>query len=252
MLAAVAELTDEMRFSPGEVLIEEGAVEAHLYAVVDGRVRVHRGDRTLVELGPGTSVGELAALVPQPRTATVTALEPTLALRLDKTVLDDLLLEWPELAHGVIAALVGATARDRGSRRPAAMSDAPPRGVVGLLTAQALAFGVTLALLIIPANALFLDAYGSEWLPATYIAIAVFGSGASALIARAARRTRLVRIAASDPRSARRTLRGVLADPRGGRRLGIGRPPRAVPDRAPAGVRLHRRTGRAGSSTCGR
>ena len=32
-------------------------------------------------------------------------------------------------------------------------------------------------------------------LPATYIAIAVIGSGASALIARAARRTRLVRVA---------------------------------------------------------
>ncbi|MGH3078123.1 MAG: hypothetical protein ACRDPZ_08055 [Gaiellaceae bacterium] len=75
------------------------------------------------------------------------------------------------------------------------MNDTPPRGVVGLLTGQALAFGVTLALLIIPANALFLDEYGSEWLPATYIAIAVVGSGASALIARAARRTRLVRVA---------------------------------------------------------
>jgi hypothetical protein len=77
------------------------------------------------------------------------------------------------------------------------MSDPPPGTVVGLLTAQALAFGVALALLVIPANALFLDAYGSEWLPATYIAIAVFGSGASALVARAARRTRLVRIAAA-------------------------------------------------------
>ena len=75
------------------------------------------------------------------------------------------------------------------------MSSAPLRGVVRLLTAQALAFGVTLALLIIPANALFLDEYGSEWLPATYIAIAVFGTGASALIARAARRTQLVRVA---------------------------------------------------------
>jgi hypothetical protein len=77
------------------------------------------------------------------------------------------------------------------------VSSTPPRGVVRLLTAQALAFGVTLALLIIPANSLFLDAYGSEWLPATYIAIAVIGTGASALIARAARRTRLVRIASA-------------------------------------------------------
>jgi hypothetical protein len=75
------------------------------------------------------------------------------------------------------------------------VSDAPPRGVVALLTGQGFAFGVMLALLVIPANAIFLDAYGSEWLPATYIAIAVIGSGASALIARAARRTRLVRIA---------------------------------------------------------
>jgi hypothetical protein len=75
------------------------------------------------------------------------------------------------------------------------VTDAPPRGVVGLLISQAVAFGVTLALLVIPANALFLDAYGSEWLPATYVAIAVIGSGASALIARAARRARLVRVA---------------------------------------------------------
>jgi hypothetical protein len=75
------------------------------------------------------------------------------------------------------------------------VSNTPQRGVIALLTAQALAFGVMLALVVIPANALFLDAYGAKWLPATYIGIAVFGTGASALIARAARRTRLVRVA---------------------------------------------------------
>ena len=106
VLAAVAEASVEVRASPGDVLMEEGAVEAHLYAIVEGRVRVHRGDRTIVELDPGATVGELAALVPAPRTATATAIEPTLALRVDKAVLDDLLADWPELAHGVIAALV--------------------------------------------------------------------------------------------------------------------------------------------------
>ena len=50
------------------------------------------------------------------------------------------------------------------------MSNTPERGVIALLTAQALAFGVMLALLVVPANALFLDAYGAKWLPATYIA----------------------------------------------------------------------------------
>ncbi|MGH3078124.1 MAG: Crp/Fnr family transcriptional regulator [Gaiellaceae bacterium] len=106
VLAAVAEAATEVRAAPGDVLIEEGGVEAHLFAVVEGRVRVHRGEQTLVELGACTTVGELAALVPQPRTASVTAMEPTFLLRLDKEVLDDLLVDWPELAHGVIEALV--------------------------------------------------------------------------------------------------------------------------------------------------
>jgi CRP/FNR family transcriptional regulator, cyclic AMP receptor protein len=106
VLAAVGQAAVEERFEPGELLMEEGAIEAHLYAIVEGRVRVYRGDRTLVELGPGTSVGELAALVPAPRAASVSALEPTLAMRVDQTVLDELLVDWPELALGVIAELV--------------------------------------------------------------------------------------------------------------------------------------------------
>lgn len=106
VLAAVAEGALEKRLSAGDVLMEEGAVEAHLYAVVEGRVRVHRRDRTVVELGPGATVGELAVLLPAPRTASVAALEPTLVLRVDKAVLDELLVDWPELAHGVIAELV--------------------------------------------------------------------------------------------------------------------------------------------------
>ena len=107
VLAAVAQGAAEVRAQPREVVIERGAVEAHLYAIVQGRVRVHRGEQTLVELGPGATVGELAALVPQPRSASVTAVVPTVALRVDKAVLDDLFADWPELTEAVIAALVG-------------------------------------------------------------------------------------------------------------------------------------------------
>lgn len=106
VLAAVAETAVEEHVAPGRVLIEEGAVEAHLYVIVAGRVRVHRGDRTLVELGPGSTVGDLAVLDPAPRSASVTALAPTLVLRVDQIVLDELLVEWPELARGVIVQLV--------------------------------------------------------------------------------------------------------------------------------------------------
>ena len=69
------------------------------------------------EQGPGTTVGELAVLVPQPRSASVTVVEPALVLRVDKAVLDDLLADWPELTEGVIAALVGRLRTSSGGER---------------------------------------------------------------------------------------------------------------------------------------
>jgi CRP-like cAMP-binding protein len=106
VLAAVADVVAEVRAEPGTLLIEQDAVEAHLFAIVEGRVRVHQAERILRVQGPGTTVGELAVLVPQPRSASVTVVEPALLLRVDKAVLDDLLMDWPELTAGVIAALV--------------------------------------------------------------------------------------------------------------------------------------------------
>lgn len=114
VLVAVARAAEEVIVEPGEVLIVEGAVEHHLFAIIDGKVQVRRSGRVLVEQGPGSTVGELAALVPEPRAASVVAVERTRALRIDKTVLDELLADWPELAASVIAALVArlrATAR---------------------------------------------------------------------------------------------------------------------------------------------
>ena len=49
--------------------------------------------------------------MPEPRSASVTALEPTMLLRIDKPVLDELLADRPALASGVIAALVAMIRR---------------------------------------------------------------------------------------------------------------------------------------------
>jgi CRP-like cAMP-binding protein len=111
-LAAVAQRAAEVEVVPGTLVITEGAVEEHMYAVVRGRLRVHHGERTITQLGAGSTVGELAALVPEPRTASVTALEPTTLLRIDRAVLEELLADRPALASGIIAALV-AMIRER-------------------------------------------------------------------------------------------------------------------------------------------
>jgi CRP-like cAMP-binding protein len=77
-LVAVARAVEEVRVPAGEVVIERGAVEDWLFVVVDGRVRAHVDDRSLSDVGAGGVVGELAVVAPAPRSATVTATEPTL------------------------------------------------------------------------------------------------------------------------------------------------------------------------------
>ncbi|HEU0245064.1 MAG TPA: Npt1/Npt2 family nucleotide transporter [Candidatus Limnocylindrales bacterium] len=70
--------------------------------------------------------------------------------------------------------------------------DRPARVAVRWLTAQTLVFGAMAALLGIVANAMFLGAYGSGWLPMTYIGIGVAGFLVSGAIARLAGRLDLL------------------------------------------------------------
>jgi CRP/FNR family transcriptional regulator, cyclic AMP receptor protein len=110
-LAAVAQAAVVMELAAGTEIITEGTLGDTLYVVVAGRVRVHRGNRTIAELGPGSTVGELAVLVPEARAASVTAVQPTVVLELRKATLDALLADHPDLAMGIIAWLVETVRR---------------------------------------------------------------------------------------------------------------------------------------------
>lgn len=106
VLAAVAHAADELELEADEPFIVEGTTEDSLYVIVSGRVRVHRGNKQITEVGPGSTVGEMAVLQPEPRSASVTTVTPARLLRLRKRAVDDLLVDHPELAASVIAALV--------------------------------------------------------------------------------------------------------------------------------------------------
>ncbi len=75
------------------------------------------------------------------------------------------------------------------------MPAAAPRPAVRWLLAQSVAFGVTIAILGVVGFALFLDEYGAEWLPLTYLFIAGAGVIVSGSVAKSVRRWSLVRVA---------------------------------------------------------
>jgi len=104
-LVPVARLLEEMRVATGTTFIEHGAVEDWLFVIAEGAVRIHVGDQTLREMGPGGVVGELAVLAPAPRSASATAVMPTLLLRLRRKPFEELLDDHPEIARATIATL---------------------------------------------------------------------------------------------------------------------------------------------------
>jgi MFS family permease len=82
---------------PGVNVVVQGAPAHAFYAVVEGRVVVHRDDKVVVHLGPGDSFGERGLLDHAPRNATVTTETDTTLLRVGGNALLDALEAAPSL-----------------------------------------------------------------------------------------------------------------------------------------------------------
>ncbi len=105
VLAHVAQAMEEVHVAPGTRIMEKGELGNCLYIIVQGRVSVKDGDHVLAELGAREVVGELALLDPEPRSASVYALEETTLLKLNWETFYDLMIDNVDLARGAITML---------------------------------------------------------------------------------------------------------------------------------------------------
>ena len=104
-LAFIAPLLEEVTVAAGETVIERGEMGDAMYIIERGRMMVHDGERELNTLGPGDVFGEMAVLDPEPRSASVTAQEAGVLLRLKQEALHDLMSHQPEITRSVIRIL---------------------------------------------------------------------------------------------------------------------------------------------------
>ena len=74
-LAQIAEIAEEQPFAKGDPVFSEGEPGDALYLVVEGAVKVHRGDKELARLSVRDVFGEMAVLDSEPRSASVTVVE---------------------------------------------------------------------------------------------------------------------------------------------------------------------------------
>ncbi len=113
-LQRLASAADEEVFAPGETIVLEGMLGEALFVVLEGQAKVVRGKKTVGRLVPGDFFGELSALDGGPRTASVIAETPLVALRLFRHTLMEMVKAEPALA---VKLLVGVAHRIRDVQR---------------------------------------------------------------------------------------------------------------------------------------
>lgn len=101
--AAVDARGTEVRFDAGAVLLRRGEATRHCYAIREGEVLVTAASSqgatvVLARRGPGTVIGDLAALDGEPRSATVHAATDVVVVVLSAEQLEALFHEQPALA----------------------------------------------------------------------------------------------------------------------------------------------------------
>ncbi len=103
----LAKTCTERQYPAGAILMKEGEPGAGLFILVEGKVSISKGQppEEITTLGAGEVIGEMALLDDLPRSATVTALEPSRCLLVPVWDFRATLRESPDIAIKLLVQL---------------------------------------------------------------------------------------------------------------------------------------------------
>ncbi|MDX2061733.1 MAG: ATP-binding protein [Bacteroidia bacterium] len=107
VLQGLAEKATPIDLAAGQLLARKGDYGTSLYLVAAGTLKVHDGEVEFVHISRPDVVGEFSLLDTEPRSASITALEPSRVFELTHDNFFDVIDGHPEVLKGVLRHLVG-------------------------------------------------------------------------------------------------------------------------------------------------
>jgi serine/threonine protein phosphatase PrpC/CRP-like cAMP-binding protein len=109
-LLRVMQAVEVREYKDGDVVIREGDKGDELFIVLEGKVRVARGEQVLAHLGQGEHVGEMALIRSVPRSATVTAVGDAEVIAIRRADFFEILRKEHEVAVKMLWQFLGVLA----------------------------------------------------------------------------------------------------------------------------------------------
>ena len=114
-LKLLAFTSERVQFAAGQCFFAQGDAADAAYVLLEGQAEVRLntpgGEIKVADLGRNALVGEMGILSDAPRSATIVAGEPTTALRIDKRVFLELLMQFPQMSIAVMRELASRLER---------------------------------------------------------------------------------------------------------------------------------------------
>ena len=104
-LSHLAGIAEEVVYSAGEAIIHQSDHGDAMFLIVEGEVRVHRGEAKLAMLTSKDYFGEMSILDGEPRSASVTALTDCLLIRINQADFHAILSQHFKVALAIIQTL---------------------------------------------------------------------------------------------------------------------------------------------------
>jgi len=107
ILTRISQISEEIYHSEETLMFSEGDYGDSMFVVIDGNVRIHKGDHHIVTLGKSTVLGDMALLDQEPRSADATAEAETTMLEISQDGFYELMAGNSEIMQQIIKMLSG-------------------------------------------------------------------------------------------------------------------------------------------------
>jgi CRP-like cAMP-binding protein len=101
-LSHIATISEVIEYQADEVIFKEDEIPDSMYVVIEGKVRLIRGESEIMVAGKMEAFGTWALFDDEPRVATATALETSQLLRIDKEEFIDLLADHVAITQSIL------------------------------------------------------------------------------------------------------------------------------------------------------